>query len=411
MTLFQERSGDGPTRLPVVLLHGLTATHRYVVMGSKALQRAGHDVLAYDARGHGASDPAPTTEAYTYADLAQDLISVMDEAGFERAVLAGASMGAHTAVRVALEHPERVAGLVLVTPAYDPESWPGDLARWDALSDGLRDGGVEGFVEAYGEEGPEKWRATLQTVLRQRLGAHEHPDAVADALKAVPRSRPFETREQLREIAMPDRRRRRPRRARPWSPAGHRRVVRLADPGRAPDRRGGGPEPDRVAGRAAVEGHRRGRRGGGSRLGVSAARRVSAMSAGYSGTPLVTKLGIKPGMQAAILSAPEGFDATLGALPDGVAVTTRLGGSKDMVILFVTERAVLAKRLDALRAAIAPDGMVWVAWPKKAAKMDTNITEDVVREVVLPTGLVDVKVCAIDATWSGLKIVIRKELR
>lgn len=116
-------------------------------------------------------------------------------------------------------------------------------------------------------------------------------------------------------------------------------------------------------------------------------------------------------MKAAILSAPEGFDATLGALPDEVAITTRLGGSKDMVILFVTERTVLAKRLGALRAAIAPDGMLWVAWPKKAAKMDTNITEDVVREVVLPTGLVDVKVCAIDETWSGLKIVIRTELR
>jgi pimeloyl-ACP methyl ester carboxylesterase len=200
VTLFQERSGSG---FPVVLLHGLTATHRYVVMGSKTLQRAGHDVLAYDARGHGASDPAPSSEAYTYADLADDLIAVMDGAGFERAVLAGASMGAHTAVRVALEHPERVAGLVLVTPAYDPEDWPGDLARWDALSDGLRGGGVEGFVEAYGEEGPERWRSTLQTVLRQRLGAHEHPDAVADALKAVPRSRPFATRSQLREIAAP----------------------------------------------------------------------------------------------------------------------------------------------------------------------------------------------------------------
>jgi pimeloyl-ACP methyl ester carboxylesterase len=186
-----------------VLLHGLTATHRYVVMGSKALQRSGHDVLAYDARGHGGSDPAPSSEAYTYAELAEDLISVMDEAGFDRPVLAGASMGAHTAVRVALEHPDRVAGLVLVTPAYDPESWPGDLARWDALSAGLRDGGVDGFVKAYGEEGPEKWRSTLQTVLRQRLGAHEHPEAVADALRAVPRSRPFESRDQLRAITAP----------------------------------------------------------------------------------------------------------------------------------------------------------------------------------------------------------------
>ncbi len=186
-----------------MLLHGLTATHRYVVMGSKALQRAGHDVVAYDARGHGASDPAPTPDAYTYADLAGDLLAVLDGAGFERAVLAGASMGAHTAVRVALEHPERVAGLVIVTPAYDPESWPGDLVRWDALSAGLRAGGVDGFVEAYGDEGPEKWKSTLQTVLRQRLGAHEHPAAVADALQAVPRSRPFASREDLRAIAAP----------------------------------------------------------------------------------------------------------------------------------------------------------------------------------------------------------------
>ena len=202
MRLFQERSGD-PARPPVVLLHGLTATHRYVVMGSKSLQRTGHDVLAYDARGHGASDPAPSPGAYEYTDLAADLLSVMDAAGIERAVLAGASMGAHTAVRVALEHPERVAGLVIVTPAYDPKHWPGNLARWDALSDGLRTGGVDGFVAAYGDEGPEKWKATLQTVLRQRLGAHEHPDAVADALKVVPRSRPFATRDELKTISAP----------------------------------------------------------------------------------------------------------------------------------------------------------------------------------------------------------------
>ncbi|WP_027007324.1 alpha/beta fold hydrolase [Conexibacter woesei] len=200
MRLYVERSGEGA---PVVLLHGLTATHRYVVMGSRSLQRAGHDVVAYDARGHGASDPADSPEAYEYSDLASDLLGVLDEAGFERAVLAGASMGAHTAVRLALEHPERVAGLVIVTPAYDPEDWPGNLARWDALSDGLRTGGVDGFVEAYGDEGPEKWKATLQTVLRQRLSAHEHQDALADALRTVPRSRPFETREELRAIACP----------------------------------------------------------------------------------------------------------------------------------------------------------------------------------------------------------------
>jgi pimeloyl-ACP methyl ester carboxylesterase len=198
--LHVERSGEGA---PVVLLHGLTATHRYVVMGSKSLQRAGHDVVAYDARGHGASDPAPSPEAYTYEDLADDLLSVLDQAGFERAVLAGASMGAHTALRVAMDHPERVAGLVVITPAYDPETWPGNLERWDALSAGLRHGGVDGFVEAYGDEGPEKWRETLRTVLRQRLSAHEHPEAVADALQAVPRSRPFASRDDLTRVDAP----------------------------------------------------------------------------------------------------------------------------------------------------------------------------------------------------------------
>jgi hypothetical protein len=134
-------------------------------------------------------------------------------------------------------------------------------------------------------------------------------------------------------------------------------------------------------------------------------------AAGYSGTPLVQKLGIVPGAKVAILGAPGDFDATLGALPDGVTVSRRLGAGKDVVIVFVTERAALARRVDRLRGAVAPDGMIWVAWPKKAARMATDVTEDVVRDVVLPTGLVDVKVCAIDATWSGLKLVIRKALR
>jgi hypothetical protein len=138
---------------------------------------------------------------------------------------------------------------------------------------------------------------------------------------------------------------------------------------------------------------------------------AAAAPAGYSGTPLVKKLGIKAGMKVAILGAPEGFDDTLGELPEGVAVTRRLGGARDVVIVFGAERVELAKRLGALRAAIAPDGTIWVAWPKKASGVPTDITEDVVRDVVLPTGLVDVKVCAIDATWSGLKIVIRKALR
>jgi pimeloyl-ACP methyl ester carboxylesterase len=201
--LYVEESGEG---IPVVLLHGLTATHRYVVMGSKALERSGHRVIAYDARGHGRSDPAPAPDAYGYDDLVGDLERVMDERGIERAVLAGASMGAHTLLRFALEYPERAAALVVITPAYDPveNDDPARLARWDALAEGLRTGGVEGFVEAYGDPGvPEAWRDTVLTVLRQRLSAHEHPEAVADALHAVPRSRPFATLHDLAAIEAP----------------------------------------------------------------------------------------------------------------------------------------------------------------------------------------------------------------
>jgi pimeloyl-ACP methyl ester carboxylesterase len=192
-----EEAGEG---IPVVLLHGLTATRRYVVMGSKALERSGHRVVSYDARGHGRSSPG----AYGYPALANDLLTVLDDRGIERAVLAGASMGAHTIVRLALDHGDRVAGMVLITPAYTPEGEHNDLARWDALADGLRDGGVEGFVEAYGDPGvPPAWRETVVKVLRQRLSAHEHPDAVADALRAVPRSRAFESWDELAELALP----------------------------------------------------------------------------------------------------------------------------------------------------------------------------------------------------------------
>jgi hypothetical protein len=135
------------------------------------------------------------------------------------------------------------------------------------------------------------------------------------------------------------------------------------------------------------------------------------VSAGYSGTPLVRKLGIKPGFRVAWPAAPEGFEALLEGLPDAVSVRRALRGRLDLVVGFVTARAELERRLPALRRAIAPDGTLWVAWPKRASGVATDMTEDVVREVALPTGLVDVKVCAIDATWSGLKLVVRKELR
>jgi pimeloyl-ACP methyl ester carboxylesterase len=198
-----DKSGEG---IPVVLLHGLTATRRYVVMGSRALERSGHRVVAYDARGHGRSAPAPTRDAYTYEDLGRDLIAVLDDQGIERAVMAGASMGAHTLLWLALNAPERVSGLVVITPAYDPDTNddPDRLARWDALADGLEHGGVEGFIAALGRpDVPESWQETVITVTRQRLSQHEHPIAVADALRAVPRSRPFGGIDELSAISVP----------------------------------------------------------------------------------------------------------------------------------------------------------------------------------------------------------------
>lgn len=198
-----EQAGEG---IPVVLLHGLTATRRYVVMGSHALQRSGHRVIAYDARGHGRSSPAPAAGAYGYEELGHDLEAVLDALGVQRAVLAGASMGAHTLLWLALRHPERVGGLVVITPAYEPgETLDRQrLAHWDALSDGLRDGGVEGFMAAYGEpQVPPSWRDTVIKVVRQRLALHEHPEAVADALRAVPRSRPFTALDELAQITAP----------------------------------------------------------------------------------------------------------------------------------------------------------------------------------------------------------------
>jgi pimeloyl-ACP methyl ester carboxylesterase len=206
VTLAGGDTGNGPV---VVLAHGLTATRRYVVMGSSALERGGHRVLAYDARGHGASSPAESPDAYRYEDLGADLESVLDHAGVQRAVLAGASMGAHTLIWLALHRPERVAGLVIITPAFTDEeaSDPERLAHWDALSDGLRHGGIDGFVTAYGGGGgdriPERWRETVIKVIRQRLALHEHLDAVADALRAVPRSRPFDALDELGAIAVP----------------------------------------------------------------------------------------------------------------------------------------------------------------------------------------------------------------
>ncbi|GHJ46795.1 hypothetical protein Cs7R123_41370 [Catellatospora sp. TT07R-123] len=135
------------------------------------------------------------------------------------------------------------------------------------------------------------------------------------------------------------------------------------------------------------------------------------MSEGYSGTPLARKLGIKAGHRVALLHAPAGF--TVPDLPDGAAVADGLHGTTplDVIVLFAAMRTVLDRNLAAVRPRMAPAAGFWVAWPKRASKVPTDLTEDVVRQVALPTGLVDNKVCAIDATWSGLRLVIRRELR
>jgi hypothetical protein len=146
---------------------------------------------------------------------------------------------------------------------------------------------------------------------------------------------------------------------------------------------------------------------------------AAAQSSGYSGTPLPRKLGIKEGASVALLQEPDGFRETLGELPDGVSVTTRasvprnspVGGSLDVVVAFFTRRVELEKRLPALMGAMDVDGALWISWPKRSSGVETDITEDTLREVCLPLGLVDNKVCAIDETWSGLRLVYRKENR
>jgi hypothetical protein len=135
---------------------------------------------------------------------------------------------------------------------------------------------------------------------------------------------------------------------------------------------------------------------------------------GYSGTPLPRKLGIGEGDEVAVIGAPDGFADRLAAELEGVAlIRTDLTHAElfDVIVAFMTWRAELAASLDLLRARMAPTCGLWIAWPKRAAKVPTDMTEDVIREIALPTGLVDNKVCAIDQTWSGLRLVIRRELR
>jgi hypothetical protein len=135
------------------------------------------------------------------------------------------------------------------------------------------------------------------------------------------------------------------------------------------------------------------------------------LPAGYSGTPLAKKLGFKPQMQACLLAAPAGYRKLLEPLPDGVTFASQADKTTDLVQLFTSSRAELARTLKTLRRTLRPDATLWVSWPKKASKLPTDITEDTIRAVALPLGFVDIKVCAVDETWSGLKLVVRRELR
>ena len=199
-----EEVGEGP---PIVLLHGLTATRRYVLHGSVTLARRGYRLVSYDARGHGASSPAPEDEGYDYGALTRDLAAVLaSQAPGGRRVLCGHSMGCHTAVAHALEHPGEVAALVLAGPVtLGIPATDETLAYWDRLADALESGGVDGFMEVYSEslEAAPDWREAALRITRERMALHEHPDAVARALREVPRSLPFEGLAELETLEVP----------------------------------------------------------------------------------------------------------------------------------------------------------------------------------------------------------------
>ncbi|MGD9736219.1 MAG: alpha/beta fold hydrolase [Solirubrobacterales bacterium] len=203
-----EATGEGT---PIVLCHGITATRRYVLHGSRMLERAGFRAVAYDARGHGESDPAPAGEGYGYPRLVDDLERVIEQqVGSERFLLAGHSMGAHTVVAYALRHrqalAERLAGLVVIGPVFRGGEIPDSAySYWDGLAEALERGGVDGFVEFIGREQEiaPAFRDSVLRFTRERMLAHRHLDAVLAALRETPRSRPFEEISELRGIEVP----------------------------------------------------------------------------------------------------------------------------------------------------------------------------------------------------------------
>ena len=198
-----ERAGEGH---PVVLLHGITATRRYVLHGSRSLPRSGRLVISYDARAHGESEPAPEGEGYSYGELVDDLGRVIDQACDRPPVLVGHSMGCHTAAAFALENPDGVAAAVLIAPASLGLPAPEEaLAHWDRLADGLESAGVEGFMRAYEADlqAAFEWREPALRITRARMALHRCPQALARALREVPRSIPFDGAAELESFRAP----------------------------------------------------------------------------------------------------------------------------------------------------------------------------------------------------------------
>jgi pimeloyl-ACP methyl ester carboxylesterase len=199
ITLEGEILGEGP---PVVLLHGLSATRRNVVQGSRALVKRGYHLISYDARGHGQSSPAPS---YEYGDLVADLEAVLDDLELERTALVGSSMGAATAMAFTLEHRDRVPALVQITPAYTGYARTGDAdgASWEKLAAAL-DEGVDEFVRVAQPQGlPERWRDVAREASRQRMERHSDLSAVAQALREVPSSIAWKGLDVLSELEVP----------------------------------------------------------------------------------------------------------------------------------------------------------------------------------------------------------------
>jgi pimeloyl-ACP methyl ester carboxylesterase len=195
-----ESAGDGP---PIVLVHGLSATRRNVVQGSRALLKRGYRLIAYDARGHGSSSPGPS---YEYPQLVEDLEAVLSHLEIERAALVGSSMGAATTMAFALGQPDRVAALVQITPAYTGYARTGDVDgdAWERMAAGLENGGIDAFVEAAQPENlPDNWRAIAREATRQRMERHRHPEAVAQALRQVPRSVAWKGLQPLEQLDLP----------------------------------------------------------------------------------------------------------------------------------------------------------------------------------------------------------------